>query len=151
MGYLAVFVVAILLAGGCSGDDDTSTGSRSTGFPARTLAAVPGSASTTGPTEDTQPSGATVGRSRVTLRIEGDAGTEFSGVCTTSTENSVLVGKVPKTYNFDLRNRALSCQIKKQGPGTGSLQAILLTGDNTRSIQQTRSRNSTINISYSSG
>lgn len=141
-------MVAILLTVGCSGDDDSSTGPRSTEFPARTLAVSPTSTETTAVT---QPFGATTDRPGVTLRIEGEAGTEFSGLCATGAEDSVLVGQVPKSYRFDLRSQELSCRIKKQSPGNGSLRTILLAGDNTRSIQQTRSQESIINVSYSGG
>lgn len=147
IGSLAAFVIAILLTVGCS-DDDSSTGPRSTDFPARTLAVSPTS---TGTTAASQPFGATIDSPGVMLRIEGDTGTEFSGICATGAEDSVLVGQVPKTYHFDLRNESLSCRIKKQSPGAGSLQTVLLAGDNTRSIQQTNSQESIINVSYSGG
>lgn len=140
-------MVAVLTAVGCSGGDG-SAGSGTTDFPARTLASTPGPATTT---KTTQTPGITTGGPEVVLRIEGAAGTEFSGVCTTGPEDSVLVGRVPKTYNFDLRGQPLSCRIEKQSPGAGSLRTVLLAGDNTRSIQQTESQNSTINISYSGG
>ncbi len=149
---LAAFLVVVLLASGCSGDEAGSTGTGSTEFPARTLAATPETtASTSLTTPAPPPSGTTAGASGVVLRIEGDAGTNFTGVCTTGTEDSVLVGQVPKSYDFDLRGQALSCQIKKQSPGNGSLRTVLLAGGNTRSIQQTQSQESIINVSYSGG
>ena len=142
----AAFLVAVLLTAGCSGDEDGSTGTDSTDFPARTLAAAP---ETTATTSVTPPPGTTGSASGIVLRLEGDAGTNFSGFCTTGAEDSVLVGQVPKSYSFDLQGQGLSCQIKKQSPGNGSLRAILLAGDNTRSIQQTESQESTISIAYS--
>ena len=142
-----MFLVAVLLAAGCSGDEDGSTGTGSTDFPARTLAAP----ETTTATAATTSPGTTISASEVVLRLEGDAGTNFSGVCISGAEDSVLVGQVPKSYSFDLQGQTLSCQIKKQSPGNGSLRTILLAGDNTRSIQQTESQSSTINISYSGG
>jgi hypothetical protein len=148
IGLVAAFLVGILLAFACSGDEDGSTGTGSTDFPARTLAATP---ETTAATSASPPPGTTGSVFGVVLRLEGDAGTSFTGVCTTGAENSVLVGQVPKSYSFDLQGQILSCQIKKQSPGNGSLRTILLTGDNTRSIQQTESQESTINISYSGG
>lgn len=142
-----VVLVAILMVGGCSGEDNEPTGQGSTDFPARTLAATPETtSSTTAPTADT-----TGTASEAVLRLEGNAGTEFSGFCTVGSEDSVLVGQVPKTYSFDLRNQPLSCRIKKQSPGNDSLRVALLAGDNTRSIQQTKSQESIINISYSGG
>lgn len=97
------------------------------------------------------PAGTTGQAPGTTLRLEGDAGTNFSGICTTGAEEEVLIGQVPKSYSFDLQGRTLSCQIKKQSPGTGSLRTILLAGGATRSIQQTRAQESIINISYSGG
>ncbi len=148
MGVFAALLVAALLIAGCSGDENGSTGTGSTDFPSRTLAATP---ETTATTSAAPTPGTTSGASGVVLRLEGDAGINFSGICTTGTEDSVLVGQVPKSYNFNLRGQGLACQIKKQSPGNGSLRAILLAGDNTRSIQQTESQESTISIAYSGG
>lgn len=152
MGLPAAFLVVVLLAFGCSGAEDGPTGAGSTDFPARTLAATPETtASTSSTTPAPPPSGMTASASGVVLRLEGDAGTNFSGVCTTGAEDSILVGQVPKSYSFELQGQILSCQIKKQSPGDGSLRTILLAGDNTRSIQQTESQESIIHISYSGG
>lgn len=148
---LAAFLAALLLIVGCSKDENKTTETGSTDFPARTLAGAP---KTTAPTPSTAPAppvSTTGGNREATLRLEGDAGTNFTGICTTGAEEEVLVGQVPKSYSFDLQGRTLSCQIKKQSSGNGSLRTVLLAGDNTRSIQQTRSQDSIINISYSGG
>ena len=144
-------MAVLLLVSGCSGDGNKTTETGSTDFPARTLAGVPETAASTPSTAPAPPVGTTGGNPEATLRIEGDAETNFTGVCTTGAEEEVLVGQVPKSYSFDLQGRTLSCQIKKQSSGNGSLRTVLLAGDNTRSIQQTRSQNSIINISYSGG
>lgn len=146
---LAAFLVALLLAAGCSGDGDNTTGTGSTDLPDRTLAAPP---ETTASTSQTPPAPGTTTLSQgITLRLEGNAGTKFSGVCTTGEEDEVLVGQVPKRYSFDLRGQTLSCSITKQSPKKSSLRVILLDGGNTRSIQQTKSQKSAITISYSGG
>lgn len=143
-GLLAAVLAALLLTAGCSNKDD-STAAGSTDFPTRTLAAGPGT------TSAPPPAGATVtGPSEVVLRLEGDDRTNFSGFCTSGARDSVLSGRVPKSYRFDLRGRDLACRIEKRSPD-GSLRAILLAGGATRSIQQTESPNSTISISYSGG
>ena len=148
---LVAFSLAILLAAGCSGDGDKTTRTGTTDFPDRTLAVSPETTASTAQTPSTPPAGTTGRGSEITLRLEGDAGTSFSGVCTTGAEDAVLVGQVPKIYSFDLRGQTLSCSITNQSPGNSSLRAVLLDGGNTRSIQQTKSQNSTINISYSGG
>ncbi|CAN5655012.1 hypothetical protein BH24ACT20_BH24ACT20_16720 [soil metagenome] len=145
VALLTATLIAALMAAGCSGEDNGSTDKGSTDFPARTLAATPEATSST----TVPPTGTTGGVSEAALRLEGNAGTEFSGFCTIGSEDSVLVGQVPKTYSFDLRGQTLSCRIKKQSSGGDSLRVVLLAGDSTRSIQQTKSQESIINISYS--
>lgn len=148
---LAAFLFAFLLAAGCSGGGDNTTGTGSTDLPDRTLAATPETTASTSQTPSTPTPGTTALSSGVTLRLEGNAGTKFSGVCTTGAKDEVLVGQVPKRYSFDLRGQTLSCSITKQSPNKSSLRVILLDGGNTRSIQQTKSQNSAVNISYSGG
>ncbi|CAN5573666.1 hypothetical protein BH24ACT22_BH24ACT22_05650 [soil metagenome] len=84
----------------------------------------------------------------ILLRLEGDPKTTFSGICTAGAEDSVIGGKVPKIYRFDLNGRNLSCRIQKRNPGRGSLRVILLSGDDTRSVQQTESTDSIVRLSY---
>ena len=102
------------------------------------------------PTNGDTISGTTGGTSApdALLRLEGDPETTFSGFCTVGTEESVIGGRVPKRYRFDLDGRNLSCRIQKRNPGNSSLRVVLLSGDNTRSVQQTRSRDSVIRISH---
>lgn len=145
-----VFMFALLLAAGCSGNGDNITGAGSTSLPDRTLAASPETTASTVPSSTLAP-GTTVLGQEITLRLEGNAGTRFSGVCTTGEEDEVLVGQVPKTYSFDPKGQTLSCSITKQSPNKSSLRVILLEGGKTRSIQQTKSQESAIAISYSGG
>ena len=84
----------------------------------------------------------------VLLRIEGDPGTNFSGICTVGGKESVLSGRIPKRYAFDPRGQNLSCRIEKQGSRGGALKVILIAGDTTRSVQQTNTAGGVINISY---
>jgi hypothetical protein len=87
----------------------------------------------------------------VVLRLEGDPKTTFSGICTVGGKESVLSGRVPKRYAFDLKGRKLSCRIQKQDPDEGRLKVILTVNDTTRSVQQTNARGGLINISYKGG
>ena len=82
------------------------------------------------------------------LRLEGDPETTFSGLCTAGTEESVISGKVPKRYRFDLDGQNLSCRIQKRDSENGSLRVVLLSGNSTRSVQQTNSTNNIVRLSY---
>ena len=75
----------------------------------------------------------------------------FSGICAAGGKESVLSGRIPKRYAFDPRGRRLSCRIEKQDSGGGDLKVILVAGDTTRSVQQTNTRGSVINIFYAGG
>ena len=141
----------------CSGDPGRETGGGSTqsrsNFDEGTLA------STKTVQEETTASSplpeATLGAGSdspgVVLRLEGDPKTTFSGHCTVGGEVSVLLGRVPKRYAFDLDGKKLSCHIQKQDSGKGDLKVILTADDTTRSVQQTSSRDGFINISYQGG
>jgi hypothetical protein len=150
----ASLVFFSLLAGGCSDDSGPSsdgTGSRgkSDSFEEGTLVSSPDGPKTTG--EVPLPE-ATLGPEpdspAVLLRLEGDPGTTFSGICTVGSKQSVLSGRIPKRYAFDPRGQRLSCRIEKRDPGGGDLKVILVAGDTTRSVQQTNTRGSVINVSY---
>ncbi|MBA2691176.1 MAG: hypothetical protein H0U65_01610 [Rubrobacter sp.] len=86
----------------------------------------------------------------VVLRLEGDEGVRFSGICDAEGGESVLSGEVPKRFTFaDLGGSELSCRIQKQDERNGNLRVILLSGDTTRSVQQTNAPGGTIEVSFS--
>lgn len=91
------------------------------------------------------------GRPEVVLRLEGAPKTIFSGLCSVGDEQNVLGGRVPKRFTFDLEGRELSCRIQKRDEGRGALKIILVAGNTTRSVQQTNSPDSTINVTYRGG
>jgi hypothetical protein len=153
-----VFAVLFSLTVSCSGDTGSSDAGASTGggnsqeesdtFEEGTLGPTTRGPETTresppeailGPEPDTP---------AVLLRIEGDPGTTFSGICTVGGKESVLSGRIPKRYAFDPRGQNLSCRIEKQGSRGGALKVILIAGDTTRSVQQTNAAGGVINISY---
>lgn len=146
---LVLMLVMPLTVVACS-NDDTTERDRTREFVEGTLSAP----ETPETTESTTVAGATIGRTvvartpEVVVRLEGDPKTTFSGFCTAGAEDSVIGGRVPKLYRFDLNGRNLSCRIQKQNPGRGSLRVILLSGDDTRSVQQTTSQDSIIRLSY---
>jgi hypothetical protein len=84
----------------------------------------------------------------VSLRLEGDPGTTFSGICNVGGKESVLSGRIPKHYAFNPRGQRLSCRIEKRDSGGGNLKVILIAGNTTRSVQQTNTRGSVVNVSY---
>ncbi len=155
---VVALLVVLSLAWGCSGDPGRETGGSSTqsssNFEEGTLASTK-----TVKEEETTASSplpeATLGAGPdspgVVLRLEGDPKTTFSGHCTVGQEVSVLSGRVPKRYAFDLDGKKLSCRIQKQDSGRGELKVILTAGDTTRSVQQTSTHNGFINISYQGG
>jgi hypothetical protein len=56
----------------------------------------------------------------VTLRIAGDEGTRFSGVCSVGQDEHDISGRVPQTFEFEPNDRKLWCEVRKQGAqGTG--------------------------------
>jgi hypothetical protein len=149
----AVLAFFSLLVASCSGD----TGSSSGGGDSTEGSSVPEESTVTPPPRKPETTGeeipeATLGPERaspaVLLRLEGDRGTTFSGICTVGGKESVLSGRIPKRYAFDLRGQRLSCRIEKRDPGRGSLRVILISGDTTRSVQQTNTRGGVINVSY---
>jgi hypothetical protein len=156
---VVALLVVLSLAWACSGDPGRETGGGAThgssNFDEGTLA----STKTVQEEEETTASSplpeATLGAGPdspgVVLHLEGDPKTTFSGLCTVGGEESVLSGRVPKRYAFDLDRKKLSCRIQKQDPGRGELKVILTAGDTTRSVQQTSSRDGFIDISYQGG
>jgi hypothetical protein len=145
----ASLVFFSLLAGGCSGDtgpqgDGTGSRGRADGFEEGTLV----SSSKAPETTREAPLGQQRNSPAVVLRLEGDPGTTFSGICVVGSKQNVLSGRIPKHYAFDPRGRRLSCRIEKRDPGGGDLKVILVAGDTTRSVQQTNTRGSVINVSY---
>ena len=156
---VALLVVLSQASWACSGDPGRETGGgskpSSSNFEEGTLA----STKTVQEEEETTVSSplpeATLGAGSedpgVVLRLEGDPKTTFSGLCTVGREESVLSGRVPKRYAFDLDGKKLSCRIQKQDTGRGDLKVVLTADDTTRSVQQTSTHNGFINISYQGG
>jgi hypothetical protein len=145
----AALLIVLLVSGACSGKQERSGPTGKT----EESALIP---ATTGPetTESAPLPEATFGAEHdspnVVLRLEGDPKTTFSGICTLGGKESVLSGRVPKRYAFDPHGQKLSCRIQKQDSGRGTLKAILIVGNTTRSVQQTNSRRGVIKISYQS-
>jgi hypothetical protein len=151
-----MLLVVLMFAAGCSEEVSTGAGSGSptassgpTPAASASLATVPETTAQTGTLE-----GGIGEEPEVVLRVEGDAGVTFSGLCSVGDEDTVLGGEsvpVPKRYAFDPRGERLSCKIQKQDPGEGDLKVTLLAGDSTRSVQQTSTPEGAINVTYDGG
>lgn len=155
-GCLLAFVFAVLPAISACGPEEPSRPVEPSGE--ETTATTGNVALSTVPeaTEETTAAGeGTLGPSSVeapeaVLRLEGDGGTRFSGICDVGGEESVLSGQVPKRFTFeDLGGAELSCRIQKQDERNGVLRVIVLSGDATRSVQQTNAPGGTIEVSFS--
>ena len=151
IALVAALLIALLLVGACSGDENGERSTAKTDNPEESTPTSP-----TGPetTESTPLPEATLGAEPdspdVVLRLEGDPETTFSGICTVGGKESVLSGRVPKRYAFAPKGQKLSCRIQKQDSGGGSLKVILIAGNTTRSVQQTNSPGGVIHLSYQS-
>ena len=148
---MAAALMVLLLVSACSSGGLQGTGTDTTGIREATVGGP-----STGPTTIGTTGG--LGTTRnvaletlpVTLRVEGDRKTAFSGVCSSGNEDTVIRGIVPKRFTYDLpEGRKLDCRIQKQDSGNGSMRIILLARNATRSVQQTNKRGGTINVSYS--
>ncbi len=85
---------------------------------------------------------------KVSLKIRGDEGTEFSGTCTVGDEEEEIEGQVPESFEFELDGQKLECEIKKQGAGE---LKIILSGDGTRAVQRVNSSKATVEFTYNDG
>ena len=142
IGALLVALLATaILAAGCGGGEETEDTSEQT---------TEQTANTEDTTEDT-----TVGEERtggggsgreVTLSIEGDPGTGFSGTCNVGDEENELSGQVPDSFGYDLEGQQLECEIRQED--AGSLE-ILLTGPGDRIEQRINNPGGTISLAYS--
>jgi hypothetical protein len=142
LGALLVALLAItVLLMGCGGDEEAQDTSGQT---------TEQTANTEETTEATQMAEETTGGEgsgrEVTLSIEGDPGTEFSGTCNFGDEENELSGQVPESFGYDLQGQQLECKIRQEG--AGSLK-IFLTGPGDRIQQQINNPGGTISLAYS--
>ena len=141
---LAALLAGMVFATGCGGDektqDDSTEGQDTTEQ----------TASTQDRTENTRAGGENTrgrdSRGGVTLSIEGDSGTEFSGTCSVGDEAYELSGEVPESFNYDLEGRQLECEIRQESAGNLN---VLLIGPGNRIQQQANTPGGTISLVYS--
>jgi hypothetical protein len=86
---------------------------------------------------------------KLTLKVGGDPGTGFSGVCSVEGEEKTIGGRVPQLYVFELGDAGLECEISKKSDG-GALQ-VVVAGEGVRSVQHTGATEGTIRFTFSEG
>jgi hypothetical protein len=85
---------------------------------------------------------------KVTLKLAGDQGTPFSGVCSVGGREEVLEGRVPEHHVYEPGDAKLECEIRKEG--AGALE-VFVTGEGVHSVQRTNSQGSTVRFVLSGG
>jgi hypothetical protein len=90
------------------------------------------------------------GERDVTLRIAGDPQARFSGVCLIRDHKRNIGGGVPRRYAYDLDNRRLVCEIRKQGAESGELK-VVLNGEGTHSVYRMAGKESVVRLIYDDG
>ncbi len=88
----------------------------------------------------------------VVLRIAGDQGTRFSGMCSVREEKHDISGRVPKGFEYELNNDSqLTCEIRKQGAQDAGLK-VVLKGENSRSVHRSvGGEDAVIRLTYQEG
>jgi hypothetical protein len=141
---LVALLATVVLAAGCGGGEEAQDdGAEEQDTSGQTTEQTANIEDTTVGEERT--SGGSSGR-EVTLRIEGDPGTGFSGTCNVGNEENELSGQVPESFGYDLEGQQLECEIRQED--AGSLE-ILLTGPGDRIEQRINNSGGTINLTYS--
>jgi hypothetical protein len=85
---------------------------------------------------------------RVTLKVAGDPGASFSGVCSVGGREEAIEGRVPKRYAYEPGDAKLECEIRKEG--AGALE-VVLTGEGIHSVQRSNAQGGTARFSLSEG
>ncbi len=141
---LFALLAMVVLAAGCGGGEEAQDdGAEEQNTSGQTTEQSANTKDTTVGEERTGGEGS--GR-EVTLSIEGDPGTGFSGTCSVGDEENELSGQVPESFGYDLEGQQLECEIRQED--AGSLK-ILLTGPGDRIEQQINAPGGSINLAYS--
>jgi hypothetical protein len=85
---------------------------------------------------------------KVTLKIEGSPGTEFSGTCIIGGKEKKINGRVPKRFIYELDGQPLECEISKQNSNSGQMKVAFSAGDDTNSVQQTSTQGGSLTLLY---
>jgi len=86
---------------------------------------------------------------KVTLKLEGSPGTEFSGTCIIGgKEEKKISGRVPKRFIYELDGQRLECEIRKQSSHSGQMKVEFSAGGQTNSVQQTSTQGGSLTLRY---
>jgi hypothetical protein len=85
---------------------------------------------------------------KVTLKLAGDQGTLFFGVCSVGGREEVLEGRVPEQHVYEPGGAELRCDIRKEG--AGALE-VIVTREGGRSVQRTNALGGTVRFVLSGG
>lgn len=146
--FLVALLASVVFVTGCGGDEQAQKD------PAEEQSTTEQTEQTTNAerTEDTgmDKGTASAGSSQeVTLKIEGDPGTGFSGVCSAGDQEEELAGEAPRSFVYDLpEGQKLDCEIRKSGQDSGSLK-VTLTAPGSNIVQQTNTPGGSLNLSFS--
>jgi hypothetical protein len=148
-----LLLVMLFVLGACSDDGKNRTNHDPPEQKTEITEETTSLATTLEKTGDSRPPEVTLGDDSggepdVTIRLEGDPRTTFSGLCSGGAAQKVLSGQVPKRFEFDLKGRQLSCRIEKRDNEKGDLKVVLAAGGTTRSVQQTDTPGGVIKVSY---
>jgi hypothetical protein len=85
---------------------------------------------------------------KVTLKVAGDPGTAFFGVCSVGGREKAIEGRVPERYAYELDGGKLECKIRKDG--AGALE-VVVTGEGIHSVQRSNAQEGTVRFAFSGG
>jgi hypothetical protein len=85
---------------------------------------------------------------RVTLKVTGDQGTSFSGVCSVGEREEAIEGRVPERYAYEPGDARLECEIRKKD--AGALE-VVVTGEGIHSVQRSNAQGGTVRFALSGG
>jgi hypothetical protein len=140
---VALLATAVLAAGCGGGEEAQDDGAEEQATSGQTTEQTANTEDTTVGEERTSGGGSD---REVTLSIEGNPGTGFSGTCNVGDEENELSGQVPESFGYDLEGQQLECEIRQED--AGSLE-ILLTGPGDRIEQRINNPGGTISLAYS--
>lgn len=69
---------------------------------------------------------------RVVLKVGGETGAEFSGICVVGGEEKDLAGQVPGRFVYELDGRSLECEVRRAEPSGGALEISLRADGSSR-------------------
>lgn len=87
----------------------------------------------------------------VTLELEGTEGVPFSGSCSVGEDRRKISGQVPESFEFDVEEGRLSCEIHKRDGHDNAVLEVALSGEGSRSVQRIEGGEGTVKLAYKGG